>query len=489
MMPQTNEDLKNQIEQLTREKERLEAEKAKLEAEKALIEARKALEQATSPATELSKLQQEKALADARKALADANKALEAPPPATELTKLQNEKALADAQKALGDSLKALEQTRSQSTREVADLQSQKSLADAQKALAEAQTQAAVARYFGDVKAGPYSGSVDMKEKAGTEEALLLAARAVNECAGKVAKAVRGLTETFYVFAAKELPTFQRLLTFRFRKELIERAFEAAGVARRAAVTDEAVTPESVAAPALVSAGLEAASKLLGFFKTDYTVGNVEAKIDESLLLFAVAGALAGEDKSVRLPSIYDPGALDPTVGALLGELSRLITLRDIAEGEADQLKTQIAVMEKTAADPKNAATKEALLASAARLKLRAEQLNGVITLYDSFAGSLTTPDAAGNVPLTAVAKEYAIDAALKGDGAVLLLRLENSGGGYLLKKNLWTGLGAMPLYHMGGATVTYLLLKGSDGAVLSGGVVPVYGGFVKTSDLRTTLR
>ena len=69
-------------------------------------------------------------------------------------------------------------------------LQNQQALADAQKALAESQTQAAIARLIGDVKAGPYSGSVDMKPGAGTEEALLLGARAVKEAAERVAGAV-----------------------------------------------------------------------------------------------------------------------------------------------------------------------------------------------------------------------------------------------------------------------------------------------------------
>ena len=41
----------------------------------------------------------------------------------------------------------------------------------------------------------------------------------------------------------------------------------------------------------------------------------------------------------------------------------------------------------------------------------------------------------------------------------------------------------------MGGATVTYLLLDGAQGKVLAGDVIPVYGGFVKTDDLRNELR
>src|SRR5262249_33595692 len=134
----------------------------------------------------------------------------------------------------LADSQKAVEQAKSASSQQVTDLQSQKVLVDAQKALSEAQTQSAIAKYIGDIKAGPYSGSVDMKEKAGTEEALLLAARAVKECAAKVAEAVKGKATKFYIFSVKDFPTFQRLLTFRFRKEMIKQAFDAAGVSEQA---------------------------------------------------------------------------------------------------------------------------------------------------------------------------------------------------------------------------------------------------------------
>jgi len=56
------------------------------------------------------------------------------------------------------------------------------------------------------------------------------------------------------------------------------------------------------------------------------------------------------------------------------------------------------------------------------------------------------------------------------------------------LKKNLWTGLGRMPLFHMGGSTVTFLLLGGKEGKVLAADAISIYGGFVKTSKLRDEL-
>jgi tetratricopeptide (TPR) repeat protein len=449
MAQNSGEDLQKQVERLKKEKDLLDAQKAKLDAEKALADAQKALDQAKDSS-------------------------------AQQLNELQKAKALADAQKQLVDSQKALQQAQNSSGQKLTELQTQKSLADAQKALANAETQATLARYIGDVKAGQYSGTVTMKDKAGTEEALLLGARAVKQGADKIAKAVKDKADKFYLFGAKEFPNFQRLLTFRFRKELIKKAFETAGITLR--------REELPVTPGMVSAGLDAFSKILGFFKTDYEIGGIDVKLDESLLIFSVAGRLA--PKEVLLPLTYEPSAQAGAVAALTNEMAELVRLRNQTADEVTRTKNLITDFEKKAADPQNAANKDTLLARAAALKPRLDQLNGVIALYDSFASSLTTPEAnTGSIPLAILAQEFAIDTALKETkAAVLLLRMDNSGGGYLLKKNLFTGLWAMPLYHMGGATVGYLLLSGPDGKVVAGDVYPIHGGFVRTDKIRCVL-
>ena len=451
MAQNSDEVLQKQIERLKKEKEVLDAQKAKLDAEKALADAQKAIDKGKEPS-------------------------------AQQLNELQRAKALADAQKSFLDSQKALQQAQDASGQKLTDLQTQKSLADAQKALADSQTQASLARYLGDVKAGPYSGTVNMKPNAGTEEALLLGARAIKEGAGKIATAVNEKANKFYLFGTKEFPNFQRLLTFRFRKELIKQAFEAAGI-------KPPVGLEEMVTPGMVSAGLDAFSKLLGFFKTDYEIGGIGVKLDESLLIFTVAGKLTAKEVEVHLPLIYEPNAQTAAIAALAQEMAELVGLRNQAADEVTRTKNLIVDMEKKAADAQNAANKEALLARVAALKSRLDQLTGVIALYDSFASSLTTPDAnTGSVPLAILAQEFTIDTALKGGAAVLLLRLENTGGGHLLKKNLLTGLGKMPLYHMGGATVGYLLLSGPNGKVVAGDVYPIHGGFVRTDDIRDVL-
>jgi len=434
----------------------LEARKGKIEAERALIEAEKALDQRKDPATQ-------------------------------QMNDLQRAKSLADAQKSVVDSQKALEAAQAASGRKLTELQAEKSLADAQKALAEAEVQASLARYVGDVKAGPYSGAVSMKDKAGTEEALLLGACAVKEGAGKIADAVRNKAKEhgiskFYLFGAKECPGFQRMLAFRFRVELTKRSFEAVGIMEPAGI-EEMVTAGAV------SAGLDAFSKLVGFLKTDYELGGIDVKLDESMLMFSVAGKLT--DKEVHMPLMYEPAVQADAMAALTKEMAGLTRLRIQAADEAARSKNLAADAEKKAADPQNAASRDELLESAAFHKSRLDRLAAVIALYDSFAGSLTTPDAnTGSTPYALLAQESAIYAALKENGAaMLLLKLENSGGGYLLKKNLLTGIYRMPLYHMGGASVSYLLLNGPDGRVIGGDVYPIHGGFVRTDKIRDVLK
>jgi hypothetical protein len=434
-----DENLQSRIEQLKQEKALLDAQKAKLAAERDVAEAQKALDQGKDNL-------------------------------AQQLTELQRAKALSDAQKSLADSQGALQQTKSGAGQKLAELQTQKSMAEAEKALADAQTQALLARYIGDIKAGPYSGTVSMKEKAGTIEALLLGARAIKEGAAKIANAVQkaGVSK-FYLFGSKEFPDFQHLITFRCRGELVRRAFEAAGI-------ESHIRAKGLALPALASAGLDAASKILGFFKTDYEIGGIDVKLDESQLIFAVAGRI--KDKEVHLPIAYAPNTHAGAIAELAMEMAELANLRCEAAEEALRIKDQIAGLEKEAAN------KDAL-------KSTLDHLTGVIALYDSFESSLTVPDpGTGIAPLALLAQEFMLDKVLREDGvAVLLLRLENTGGGYLLKKNLFTGLGQMPLYHMGGATVSYLLLNGSDGRVIGGDVYPIHGGFIRTDQIRDLVK
>jgi hypothetical protein len=443
-------DVQTQIDELKKQSELLDAEKARLDAEKAKIEASKAL---------LAAQQSEDPTLMATQKGAAAAKA---------------QKELVDAQKNLLEALRGLEKAQERVDKRLDDLKNQKAIADAKKDLANAETDAAKAQWFGTVTGGSFSGAVELKERTGIAEANLLASHAIRAAAVRIATTVNGETipgnKPIYLFSVKDFPNFQRLLTFRFRMELVKQAYQAAGITEAREVLE-------VPAPAMISAGLDAFSKLLGFFKSDYTIGGLEIKPDDSQVLFAVAGAFGRRE--VHVPAIYNPGTHVTGVKQVTEQLAALVALRAKADSELKLLSARMEAWEKGTEDEKKNAV-------AAKPKL--EQLQGVIALHDSFVSSLTAPDANGNLPIATMAQELAIDDALRSNGLVLLVKLENAGGGYYVKKNLLTGLFGMPLYHMGGSTLSYVLLEGNTGKVLASEVVPVHGGFIKAGKVAEEL-
>jgi len=346
------------------------------------------------------------------------------------------------------------------------------------------------ARYIGTVAEGKFSGSVEVKDKAGDIEASLLATKAIKEASSKICAEVARETansprKKILLFRANTFPDFQRLMAFRFQKELLRTALmETEGEAKRPI--------EPFAIPAAVGASLEALNNILGFLRTDYTVGAVNITLEESLLLNAVAGGLVNQrisgknDIIVQLPLIYDPLAGDDTIKSLTRELAELDSLRAKTETLVEQADREYEDAKGKADGEKDNAKKTRYQKEADAIKARCDRMKGLITLYDDFVKSFTTADAkTGKVPLVEIAQEFAIGQSLLKDANVLLLHLENFGGSYMIKKNIWSGLWGMPFYHTGGATVSYLLLDGQSGTVLLGGVVPIYGGFVKSNNIR----
>jgi hypothetical protein len=418
-----------------------------------------------------------------------------------ELLKKQKEKL--DAEKATLESQQALDKLKEVPNASILNLKDQKALADAKRDAANSQLEAWKAQNVGMITGSSFSGAVDLKDKAGQVEAALLAANAVRRAAGKICDAIKGKTTKCEVFAASEFPNFQRLQTFRFQREMMKLAFETAVVNPPAKSEEKPSVRAEVAAPgfgeaallpvpaaAAVSAGLDMFSKITSFFKTDYTVGGLQLTLDESLLVFSVSGKLAEANTDVRLPMTYLPDAKNRAISALTRELVGLTKLRALASAQMESKNKESEEWERKLVQMPDSSEKQALLKTVSDARIQAEQIKGAIASYDGFANGLATPDPkTGAIPLVGLAQELAIEEVLEGNGTILLLRLENTGGGYFIKKNLWTGLFGMPLYHMGGATVTYALFSGEGGKLLAGDVVPVHGGFVKAGNVERSLK
>ncbi len=445
-------------------------------------------------ADQLAEAEAAKKLAEARKAEAEANlaafkaqKELEAAqaPPDPSKKELDDQLAEAEAAKKIADAAKAA--------------------ADARKAQAEAAL-AALKAEIGEVPSAGYTGEVTLKDKAGATEGFLLAAKAAETAAQRIAAALPGDgNRELLLYAAGEVPNFQALIAFCAQRDLVKEALkdakktsgqadsEAPGPPpfKIAAVPTLAAPSLTAGAPPLAATGLtlDAVNKLLGYFRTDYSVGGLEIKFEDSLLVHALAGAIASSNKKykgVQLPAVYSPKALsDPSSGILNGILE-LSKLKVDAQADADRHDKLSAYFNKEAGKATDPAQKEELLRKAKIHKDAADACKAAVGLYDGFLGKLTTADDKGAIQLAKVIYENIVADALKTGGLLLLVKLQQSGGSYYTKKNMWTLFGGMPFYHMGGVVASFVLLEGpSPGNVLKAGVVPVHGGFIKAADLQ----
>lgn len=405
----------------------------------------------------------EKAALDAKKQLLDARKALEAAEAPPDPTK-----------KAMNDTLAA--------AKDLAD--AEKSVADARKAQADAALAAFKAK-VGEVPASGYTGDVTLKDKAGTMEAALLAAKAVKTAAQRIVDALpqQSSKKIVLLYAAAEIPNFQALIAYRAQTPWVRKRFDdaqkASNDADQKAPAPADFKPEAVPLAAAAGLGLDAVNKLLGFFRTDYTVQGVDLTLEDSLLVHAIAGLIAGSGKNldVQLPAVYNPGALSDAGSGILNELTDLSLLRSGAQDKANHHDKLSAHFSK---DAKMATGEE----KAKLHKVAADAWKAAIGLYDSFFSKLTTADDKGAVPLTNVIREGVVAEVLSKDNLLLLVKLQKFGGAYYTKKNMWTFFGGMPFFHMGGVVASFILLDGKSGTVHKSGVIPVHGGFVKAGDL-----
>jgi len=418
-------------------------------------------------------------------------------PSPEELEKLKKQveaqRELIEAQTKLIEAQRAQQQAA-----ELADAKAAKTIADAQKAAADARKadadaqSAAFKAMIGEVPSSGIQGTVETKDKAGVTEAALLAGRATRLAAQKIAADLPAgvpqpplAKQVLLLYTSSDVPNFNALLTFRAQTALIRTALEEAE--RKSIETlQKAPSLEAVPPAAAIGLGLEAASKILGFFRSDYTIGGVQLSLEDSILLHALAGDETLRGKyTVRLPAQYNAQALDSSSQGVHKDLTGLATLK---AGVAGRIELHEKAKARFLAEAAKAKDPAPMQASAALHEQALAACKGAVTLYDTFFTKVTAADDKGNVPLSTVTREDVVARALTGGAALLLIKLQTSGGAYYTKKNLWTFFGGMPFYNMGGIVASYVLLSGKDGATLKSGVVPIHGGFVRSNEVQSAV-
>jgi hypothetical protein len=417
-----------------------------------------------------------------------------------DLAKAQKE--LLDAQSALAAAQRAQTEQATQLAEQVTAANAAKDLATAQKAMAEAQkakSEAQAAAFkaaIGDVPTSGLTGAITASGPTGEIEAALLAARAVRVAARTIDASLRALVPTGTTIAAmavSEIPSFQNVIAYQTQLGIVKLALNSAVTASQG-VPKAAVVTEAAGLPLLGGAGLvlDSVNKLLSFFRTDYTVAGIAVEASDLVAVTEVANLLAqttnGKTYKVIAPGIYNGKAVADAGGFLIADITQLSATRQLADSLAKKHDAEVDALTKAAAGETDPVKKLQLQQDAARRKGVAEALRAAMGIFDTWFTKLSTADDKGVIGLVTIAKEKAIVEQLANGGKLLALKVQKAGGAYMTKKNLWTLFGGMPLYHMGGAAVTYALLDGTSGRVASSGVVPVYGGFVKSKKLTDEL-
>lgn len=421
---------------------------------------------------------------------------------------IEAETAVITAEKALAA---AKDTTKAPAAEEIAAAKAAKELAELQKAQAEAEKARAEAANattkakFGDIPASGFTGAVELGTNAGSTEALLLASVAVRSVAKEMAEAIGkakpGNMTKAMLYTSSTVPDFQALASFRAQREGFMASFEATDAATKNAPKGgglaASVTPVGLA--------LDAAGKLLNFFKTDFKFQSFEVASSDGMLLAAVAGELRALTPPVaaQAPTLYQvgmAGTLQQTVvddiKDALGRAQQAMLRMAPHVAAAKEREPRLAAALKVKADEtKPKPERDAAAADAERLQGEVQRANEAAALWkaladriDAWSTKLATPDDRGQIPLAAVVRQAAVQAELESGAALVVLQLHKAAGTGYTKKNLLSSLGANPFFVMGGAVASMTAMDGKTGDVFASALVPVHGGYHSVSDVKAVV-
>lgn len=386
-----------------------------------------------------------------------------------------SQKALAKAQ--AGDDPAATQLTAA--TQAAAIAAQQKLLSDSQTGILKNNFTVPDSGYTGEIKPG---------DKAGSIEGSLLAAHAINVAADRVIKRMGkkvGPGQSIVLYSGSDLPDFQSLIAFHAQYHLIDKALdEALRNIDDAQTKAKALLPPKVEfAPAMIGAGLDAANKILGFFRTDYAIQGVAVTTDDLLLINALANALTDESFKVILPALYNASALLDT-SPVIAQLDSITAKRVDLQQKVDLAPALVDDLAAAAGKETDVVKKTKDVEAGANLKTASDQGKVTAALYDGLLTKLTTPDDKAKLPLAAIIQQNAIRTELQNGNTLMTAKITSAGGTYYTRKNLWSFFGTMPFFTMGGAVINYTLLDGKTGIVLSAGAIPIDSGFFKIHQL-----
>ncbi len=385
------------------------------------------------------------------------------------------------------------------------------------------------------------AGTVTVDTGAGQQEFELLTARAIKEAAATIASAVIARGDCFVIVSGSGIPPGDRLLEYDARRKLVNALFDRLSISDPKASAD-AQSQDALAAPtardkdAAIRKGFAVStlgelgrvptvvSNAIGIFKSDYQIGGTDltpkAGAYDSLLAAAVASALLAGRGSAKTPVVafaasFGANRRRDALEQIESDLDAIARRAAHLESELETCGALLAKEEAVVASG-DAAQAATALPEADRIRARCERLKSTAESVGAFFAWLASSDAtSGTAILARVVAERSFELATQAYGdpatsktssdaeekthdarcrpagrrrlAMLHVRTENAGGGYVTRKSLLSGLFSIPLSMSGGAAVSYALIDNA-GDLIAADVVTVYGGLVRLDRLRDKL-
>jgi hypothetical protein len=193
----------------------------------------------------------------------------------------------------------------------------------------------------------------------------------------------------------------------------------------------------------------------------------------------------ATQDSVEKLAPLALVGAILPALSSLLRSETEVSSLDDglkddrlLAYAVAREYKENAIVLMPptlTSISPNDETIKELNALKKARDDVAAKKPNpkkkAAVDAADAFFTALYTADKDGNIKLLDVIKARQIAEAMQ-DRKLLRVKIENSSGTLLKRKNLWVALGAPAIAASGGLIATYALDEGNGTSVTQGMVL-----------------
>ena len=378
--------------------------------------------------------------------------------------------------------------------------------AEARKASAEAGTAEVAARggalkaAIGEVAASGLSGSVTTSDGAGLAEGNAQAIAALGTVGKRIAEKIAAVDAArILLVLGTAAPSTAAATAFDFEERLVARTLDDAlaatavpshAVEHRVTFGEDRMTLiEGVGAAAglgaaalggpvltTVGLGLSGLNAVLGYARTDVTLGGREVKPHDRALLAAIAAGLVAPGRRVRLDGAASP-VDHATITRLTARIEKLAASAAEVRARAADYAAKIARGSAKPTPPGDDAASGGKPPAAHHpdpnvpLYQRAlAVLDAALATFDAFYASLLHDDGTGPF-VVRIAQAIELDHFVRG-GAVALGSLDGAWSSTLSKKNLLTGLlGRVPYEVNAFVTASWQLIDGGTAEVVAAGV------------------